>query len=115
MCNLQKMKVIHKFKTHRGHPYTVVWQKKITLKGQRCFGQCESPHQEGSLIKLEEGQDDYCLIDTILHEMAHAFFFEQSEKNVTRFTKSTLTLLKKMGLLIRIKENERFRSRSRCH
>lgn len=107
------MKVVHKFKTYKRTPYIVVLQKKVVKPdGTVCFGICDSPNKDGAFIRLENGQGDYRMIETIIHEMAHAFFFESCETNVSQFASSVMTLLKKMGLLVRVNGHSRYRSKA---
>jgi hypothetical protein len=92
------MKVIHHFKTHRGDTYKIVSQKRIRNGGYDCFGLCDPPDDEEAIIRISQGMSNYDLMGTIIHEMAHAFFYERSETNVTRFTQSVMTLLRRLQL-----------------
>jgi hypothetical protein len=100
------VKVIHAFKTHKGEPYHVILQKKIVWKKNIVDGLCEYDSEDCKIKICQKlvGQD---LIETIIHEMAHAFFSQASETNVTRFARSVITLLKKMRLLNKFND--------RCH
>jgi hypothetical protein len=106
MCNKWKVKVIHHFKTHKGEPYEVIVQKRIQVDNVECYGLCEQPDKDGSFIKLAEKQSDDRLLETIIHEVCHSFFFDKSETSVDRFSKTCVTLLKKMGFQIKRKKCE---------
>lgn len=87
------MKVIYSFKTHKGNAYQVILKKNPTLHGQKCFGKCEPPNKKGSRIIIAERQDDEELVDSLIHELSHAFFCDASEPAVRKFSRTLVSLL----------------------
>lgn len=103
------MKVIYTFKTQKGYPYKVILQKGVTLDEDICYGICDAPRRKGASITLDSQQKKKRMAETVVHELVHAFFFDESEKCADLFAKAAVGLLKKLKLLA----NEK--SRSRCH
>lgn len=111
MCNNWKVKVIHRFKTHKRESYKVVLVKNLTDEGEPMLGLCDEPNpEEIVLLRLNQDMSDYQLMETIIHEMAHAHFWDKSETNVNRFAKATMSLLRRLGYLPAANDRSRFRS-----
>jgi hypothetical protein len=94
------MKVIYKFKNHKKQPYTVGTQKKIVYQGVDCYGLCDAPSKKEGLIKLKESLKGYDMAQVVLHELVHAYFYEESEKTVEKFVRTYLRLLDVMKIKI---------------
>lgn len=107
-----KVKVIYTFRTKKGYPYKVILQKGVTLFGDACYGVCDKPSRKGAFIRLDEEQKKRRMAETVIHEMVHAFFFDESEECADSFAKATVDLLRKLKLLASEKK-PRCRSRSR--
>lgn len=91
------MKVIYTFKTPEKDIFKVALQRKITKNKVPCFGICKPCGKKGPVILLEEKQTPKEMLTTIIHEVAHAFFYEEKERVVEKFAKTCVSLFKKVG------------------
>lgn len=104
------MKAIHHFKTHKGQPYKVVLVKGLKENGEPMLGLCDEPSdEEVAFLRLNAEMCDYQLMETAIHELAHAFFWEASETNVNKFAKATMSLLRRLGYVPAANDRSRFR------
>lgn len=82
------------FKNGNGIEYTIVW--RAPHPKWRALGLCDPPDCKDPQIWIDPGLEKYELIEIICHEICHAFFFDQREKDVTRFAKIIKKIVKKI-------------------
>lgn len=83
------------FEDGKGHKYKVLFKKLPP----RCsyMGLCEDPEDESPKIVINSKLKGKGLMNTLIHEFAHAFFWESTEKNVTIFANKITKILYQMG------------------
>jgi hypothetical protein len=72
------------FRTYNGKVRYEVLLKKPP-KTYKAVGLCFDPTEESPKIIVNPHQTERQLMNTIIHEFAHAFFWDSSEQNVTKF------------------------------
>lgn len=83
------------FENSQGHKYEVVF-KKLNKKCNY-MGICDDPEEDRPKIVIDNTLSDKSLLNTIIHEFAHAFFWDSTEKNVSSFANKVTKLLYSMG------------------
>lgn len=73
------------FKNDDGIKYEIVWKKPAKSYG--AYGLCDDPTSKNPQIWIDPDLDNKKLIEIIVHELTHAFFFKTREKCVTKFAK----------------------------
>ena len=69
-------------------------------KPHKCYkaeGICYDPSEETPKIFVNPDQPDKEVLNTIIHEIAHAFFWGASEKAVTKFGNTVARCLSREG------------------
>ena len=69
-------------------------------KPPKCYqaeGLCYDPSEDNPKILVNPKQTENELMNTIIHELAHAFFWRASEKRVTKFANTVTRFLRKEG------------------
>jgi Zn-dependent peptidase ImmA (M78 family) len=72
----------------------------LLKKPPKCYkaeGLCYDPSEKIPKILINPDQTDNRVLNTIIHEIAHAFFWEASEKTVNKFGNTVARLLAKEG------------------
>jgi len=75
-----------KFKTTKGVEYEVHTKMPPTVCKEKLDGMCDSPETTKPKIYISPGLSPRNELNTIIHEFAHAFFWGETETNVTRFS-----------------------------
>lgn len=83
------------FKNTQGHKYEVIFKRLPSNCSY--MGLCEDPEEDSPKIVIKQNLGDKSLLNTIIHEFAHAFFWDSSEKNVGTFANKVTKLLYEMG------------------
>jgi len=79
------MKKKFKFKNSRGTEYKVVFRKPNSAHfGTDCDGYCTNPNSEEPRIYINPHNSDQTILNTVIHEFAHAFFWDKPEKDVKK-------------------------------
>tara|TARA_R100000808_G_C2093309_1_gene112913 strand:- start:111 stop:455 length:345 start_codon:yes stop_codon:yes gene_type:complete len=86
-------------------PFVFLTNKRIRYelflkKPPKCYkavGLCYDPIEENPKILVDPKLPEKELLNTIVHEVAHAFFWEASEENVTKFANTVARFLYKEG------------------
>lgn len=94
------MKIIRKFKNHKGELYYMVLRKNPKLKKRALWGSCDPPDEDGAFIVIKEKLSDKDLFRTILHELVHGFYWDKSEVSINKLTSVFYTSLRKLGFKI---------------
>jgi len=72
------------FRTYDGKTRYEVFLKKPP-KAYKAEGLCFDPTEDSPKIMVNPNQTERQLMNTIVHEFAHAFFWNASEANVSKF------------------------------
>ena len=75
-----------KFKNTKGIEYEVLFKKpNKRLFGDGCDGTCEDPEERKPKICISPYLTKQTELNTCIHEFAHAFFWDKSEKDIYKF------------------------------
>tara|TARA_B100000959_G_C14666387_1_gene494573 strand:+ start:239 stop:619 length:381 start_codon:yes stop_codon:yes gene_type:complete len=78
-----------KFKTIDGTEYLTRFEKPNKLYyGEDCDGKCSPPDSENPTILINPHRGPQTILNTSIHEFAHAHFWGKSEKEVKKFADS---------------------------
>ena len=84
------------FRTYDGKVrYEVILQKPP--KAYNAVGLCFDPSEDEPKIIVNPNQTERQLMNTMIHEFAHAFFWDASEENVTKFGNTVTRYLYSQG------------------
>lgn len=78
------MKNFLKFKNHQGVEYEIVFRKPHKAHGN-CDGICFVGEKDKSKIYINPHRSNQVQLNTIIHEVAHAYFPEKSEAEILAF------------------------------
>ena len=68
------------FKNANGVEYEVIFRKPDKrYYGKDCDGFCTDPNKEAPKIYINPHRTDQTQLNTIIHEVAHAFFWDKKE------------------------------------
>jgi Zn-dependent peptidase ImmA (M78 family) len=74
------------FKTSQGKEVEVIFRKpQKNFYGKNCDGYCIDPDVKSPKIYINPHRTDQTQLNTILHEFAHAFFWDAPEHKVKKF------------------------------
>ena len=71
-----------KFKNTKGVEYEVLFHKPNKKVYNHAVGLCHDPNEKDPKILIDPYQTDQGELNTAIHEFAHAFFWDKSEKDV---------------------------------
>ena len=74
-----------KFKNGDGTQYKLLFKKPDKRVAAHADGWCESPYGKKPRILINPYRTPQTQLNSIVHEMAHAFFWDKSEIDITRF------------------------------
>jgi Zn-dependent peptidase ImmA (M78 family) len=83
------------FRTHNKARYELFLKKPP--KRYQAEGICYDPIEDNPKILVNPNQTEKRVMNTIIHEIAHAFFWDASEGNVAKFANTVARLLYKEG------------------
>jgi len=83
------------FRTYNRKRYELFLKKPP--KCYQAVGLCYDPIEENPKILVDPKLPEKDLLNTIVHELAHAFFWDSSEENVTKFANTVSRFLYKEG------------------
>ena len=91
-----------KFKNFEKAEYLVKLRKP--RKELQAEGICDYPYPDktNKILVNPHQKDDYVL-ETLIHEMIHAYIWELSETKVTRMARSIVRIIKDLGFEIKLK------------
>ena len=81
------------FKNSEGIEYEIIFRKPDERHFGEADGICLDPKTERPKIHIHPDLTKYMELNTIIHEMAHAFFWNESEKSITKFANSVAKFL----------------------
>jgi hypothetical protein len=74
------------FRNTKDKQYEVVFRKPNKHQfGPDCDGVCTNPSKGKPRITINPYRTDQTVLNTSIHEFAHAFFWDKSEREVKRF------------------------------
>jgi len=84
------------FRTYDGKVrYEVILKKPP--KAYNAVGLCFDPSEDDPKILVNPNQTERQFMNTVIHEMAHAFFWNASEENVAKFGNTVTRFLYAQG------------------
>ena len=83
------------FRTNKGVRYELLLKKPP--KCYKAEGLCYDPTESNPKILVNPNQGEKELFNTIIHEVAHAFFWHASEERVTKFANTISRYLYQQG------------------
>ena len=97
-----KGKKCTKFKNFDKAEYLIKLRKP--RKELQAEGICDYPDKDKlNKILVSPHQKDTHVLETIIHEMIHAYIWELSETKVTRLARSIVRIIKDLGFEIKLK------------
>ena len=73
------------FKNASGVEYKVILRKPNSAHfGEDCDGYCTNPEDESPRIYINPHNSDQTILNTAIHEFAHAFFWDKPETAVKK-------------------------------
>jgi Zn-dependent peptidase ImmA (M78 family) len=83
-----------KFKNVEGIEYEIVFRKPDQrYYGEDCDGFCTPPDKENPKIYINPHRTDQTQLNTIIHEVTHAFFWDKKEYEVKKYADTMSRLL----------------------
>jgi hypothetical protein len=80
------MKANFKFTNTKGVEYEIVFRKpRKDAYGEGTVGLCIDPNEDTPKIYISPHQTKKSELNTSIHEIAHAFFWDKSETDIARF------------------------------
>lgn len=89
---------VFEFENAQGIRFRIYWRKigKKDLKHCRARsvdGICYSPDSKNPKIIIDPRLKNKRKFEVLIHEIAHAFFWDKREKEITKFAKTTIKFL----------------------
>jgi|TARA_R110000751_G_C13785576_1_gene481520 hypothetical protein len=82
------------FKNTKGVEYQIIFRKpNKRAYGEECDGYCEDPKDKSPKIVISPYLTKQSELNTIVHEMAHAFFWDKPEADIFAFANSVSRML----------------------
>ena len=82
------------FKNSKGVEYEVIFRKpNKKIYGNGCHGVCDDPKEEDAKILISPYLTKQSELNTIIHEMAHAFFWDKTEKEIFSYANAVSRML----------------------
>ena len=91
----QRKKKNFTFKTNEGTEYEVLLQKPNSAHYGNADGVCYPPTGDGAKIYINPYLNKQSELNTSIHEFAHAFFWDKSEREVRKFSSVLAGLINK--------------------
>ena len=86
-----------KFKTTKGVEYKVLFKKPNKRWFDDADGYCQDPNSKNPKIVINPYLTDQSELNTIIHEIGHAFFWDKSEKEIAQFANTCSRILYERG------------------
>jgi len=94
--NTMKGQKPFRFKNGKNIEYEAFIRKPYNIK-ECADGICEDPSEKDPRIYVKPNMSDQRTMNTMVHEMCHAFFFDQPEYKVYRYANAVSNWLWQMG------------------
>ena len=85
------------FKNVEGVEYEVYFMKPHKAHGDDLHGLCIDPHEKNPKIYINPYLTKKSELNTVVHEICHAYFWDATEKEVTKFANTVAGVLYKEG------------------
>tara|TARA_B100001123_G_C14968977_1_gene890842 strand:- start:237 stop:632 length:396 start_codon:yes stop_codon:yes gene_type:complete len=86
-----------KFRNANGIRYEVRFRKPNTAHFGKADGYCDDPEEESPRIYINPHLTQKSELNTIIHELCHAFFWDKSEREVYKFANTVTAFLYRQG------------------
>ena len=94
---VSKKNFCFKFRNVDGIRYEVYFVKPNKSYYGDIHGLCDDPEEKNSKIYINPYLTQKSELNTIIHEICHAFFWDKSEKEVTRYSNTVAGFLYRQG------------------
>lgn len=94
---ISKKNFYFKFRNVQGIKYKVYFVKPNENYYGEVHGLCDNPEEENAKIYINPYLTQKSELNTIIHEMVHAFFWDKTEKEVYKFANTVTALLYRQG------------------
>jgi hypothetical protein len=85
------------FTNTKGVTYQAFFKKPDKRIGEDIDGLCDDPDDEEPKIYIRPGMSNRREMNTCIHELCHAFFWDKSETDVSRYADTVSNYLYKLG------------------
>ncbi len=85
------------FTNTKGYTYYSYMKKPDKRSFKGCDGICSDPEEPIPMIYIRPGMSDRREMNTQIHEVAHAFFWDKSETDIRRYADTVSRYLYEMG------------------
>ena len=102
-----------KFKTTKGVEYKVLFRKPDARWFDDADGYCQDPNSENPKILVNPYLTDQSELNTIIHEIGHAFFWDKTEKEIAQFANTCSRILYERGFAHNTKRNPKRKKRNK--
>ena len=86
-----------KFKNKEDIEYQVLFRKPDVRWYGKVHGVCQDPSDKNPNIFINPYMTDQSELNTIIHEIAHAFFWDEKEKDIYKFANTCSRILYERG------------------
>jgi hypothetical protein len=80
--------------TVRGRRYRLAFEN---LRKKNCLGYCDSPTEVGKEILIDKNLSGKLRLDTIIHELLHALYWDLSEESIEEAATDVAAVLWRLG------------------
>jgi len=94
---VSKKNFVFKFRNLDGIRYEVYFVKPNTAYYGDVHGLCDDPEEKNAKIYINPYLTQKSELNTIIHEMSHAFFWDKTEKEVYAFANAVTAILYRQG------------------
>ena len=94
---VSKKNFVFKFRNVNGIRYEVYFVKPNEAYYGDIHGLCDDPEEKKAKIYINPYLSKKSELNTMIHEMTHAFFWDKSEKEVYKFANAVTALLYRQG------------------
>lgn len=81
----------YKFKNAEDVEYEIVWRKPHPT--HKAIGLCQSPDTKNPKIYIDPDLSERMIINTLIHECAHSFFWGVPEKKINKFANNVAKMI----------------------
>ena len=86
-----------KFRNAQGIRYEIHFRKPNTAHFGKADGYCDDPEETAPRIYINPHLTQKSELNTIVHELCHAFFWDKAEKEVYKFGNTVAAFLYRQG------------------
>ena len=83
--------------TKKAHYDVYIRKPDKRIYGDDCNGLCFDPQEKDPHILINPKQSDRAMLNTCIHEICHAFFWDKPEYIINRYANTVSNLIFKMG------------------